>query len=358
MKKLVLLTFALIFSVVLFSDVLDIENSLQPKVSQQELKLENSFALNEDMDPIQNFIMTNDRIYFVNSQVKSVTILDLEGNIIKVLDQTGKGPGEFSMPTNIFSDAKKTCIGIVDQMNQRTSYFNYDGNYLEDVLFEQMQIPMDIQYIGDKKMYFYMGVEFDQKKGSVLAKPTIELITGDSIKVLYSESFNPLKMNIGESKIPIYAKTEKNIYITNMSHSEYRIQVLDADGEHIMNINKKVKKIKKSAEDIKEIENMLEEMKKRAKASGADLDMNFSGYEFENTINSMLIGPKGNLWVHTVDKIGSLFDIIGKDGKIIGQSRKEKEKFGICKFYNNKLYEISGNEDDGFVLNVYLTKKK
>ena len=356
MKKLIFVLFALILSVVLFSDVLDVENSLKPKVSKQELKLENTFALNEDMDPIQNFIMLNNHIYFVNSQAKSVTILDLEGKIIKVLDQTGKGPGEFSMPTNIFSDAKKSCIGVVDQMNQRTSYFDYDGNYLEDVLFEQMQIPMDIQYIGDKKMYFYMGVEFDQKKGSVFAKPTIELITGDSIKVLYAESFNPLKMNIGESKIPIYTKTEKNIYITNMSHSEYRIQVLDANGEHIMNINKKIKKIKKSAEDIKEIEDMLAEVKKRAKASGADLDMKFSGYEFENTINSMLIGPEENLWVQTVDKTGSLFDIIGKDGKIIEQFRKVNEKFGICKIYNEKLYEISGNEDDGFVLNVYSLK--
>lgn len=352
MKKLFFVLFALILSVVLFSDIQNVDNPLQPKVSKQELMLENSFALNEDMDSIQNFIIINDRIYFVNSQAKSVTILDLEGKIIKVLDQTGKGPGEFSMPTSIFSDAKITCIGVVDQMNQRTSYFDYDGNYLEDVLFEQMQIPMDIQYIGNNKMYFYMGVEFDQKKGSVLAKPTIELITGDSIKVLYAESFNPLKMNIGESKIPIYAKTEKNIYITNMSHSEYRIQVLDADGEHIMNINKKIKKIKKSAKDIKEIEDMLAEVKKRAKASGADLDMNFSGYEFENTINSMLIGLEGNLWIQTVDKTGSLFDIISKEGTIIEQFRKGKEKFGICKIYKNKLYEITGNEDDGFVLNV------
>ncbi|MCK4654758.1 MAG: 6-bladed beta-propeller [Candidatus Cloacimonetes bacterium] len=356
MKKLFFLSFTLIFSVILFSDVKDVENSLQPKVSGQELKLENSFALNEDLDSIQNFIMTNERIYFVNSQAKSVTILDLEGKIIKVLDQTGRGPGEFSLPFSIFNDEKKSCVGVVDQMNQRTSYFDYDGNYLEDVLFEQMQIPMDIKYIDDKKIYFYMGIEFDQKKGSVLSKPTIELIAGDSIKFLYSESFNPLKMNIGESKIPIYAKTEKNIYITNMSYDEYRIQVLDADGEHIMNITKKIKKIKKSAEDIKEIENTLEEVKKQVKASGADLDMNFSGYEFENTITSMLIGPEGNLWVQTVDKNGNLFDIIGKDGKIIGQCRKVNDKFENCKFYKNKLYEITGNEDDGFVLNIYTLK--
>ena len=321
MKKLLLLTFAVVFCMVLFADVKIVENQLNPKVSKQKLVLENSFELSEDMESIQNFIIINDRIYFVNSQAKFVAILDFNGKIIKVLDQTGKGPGEFSMPTNIFNDEKESRIGVVDQMNQRTSYFDYEGNYLIDVLFEQMQVPMDIQYIGDKKIYFYMGIEFNQEKGSILTKPTLELIDGDSAKVLYSESFNPLKMNIGESKIPIYAQSEKNIFITNNSIDKYKIQVFGDDGLRKMDINKKVKRFKRSQEDIEEIENILEAANKQARAAGSEIDMDYSGYEFENAIGSLLIGPKGNLWVQTVDKKGNLFDIIGKKGKIIGQCR-------------------------------------
>jgi 6-bladed beta-propeller len=357
MKKILLLTFAVTFSFFLFSDVKVIENPKTPKVSKQKLYLENSYELSEDMESIQNFIIADGRIYFVNSQAKSLTILGFDGKVIKILDQTGKGPGEFSMPTNIFNDEKESRIGVVDQMNQRTSYFDYDGNYIKDQLFEQMKIPMDLQYIGDKKIFFYMGIEIDQEKGSIVSKPTLELIDDDIIKVIYSESFNPLKMNIGESKIPIYAKSEKNIYITNNSIEEYKIQVLDEMGIHKLNITKKVKKVKRSEEDIKEVENILEAANKQAKAAGADIDLDYSGYEFENAISSMMIGPKGKLWVQTVDKKGNFFDIIDENGKVTEQCRKEEEKFGICKFYSKKLYEIFGNEDDGFVLNIYsLTK--
>ncbi len=356
MKKTFFMTIIIIFMVTLFCEVKEVMNPSRPDVPNRALKLEKSYELDEDMDSIQNFIITNGHIYFVNMQVKSFTILDLEGNIIKYLDQTGRGPGEFSLPTNLFNDEKNSRIGVVDQMNQRTSYFDYDGNYIEDVLFEQMQVPLEIQYFDGKKFFAYIGFDIDQAKGSILSKPTIELIDDDSVKTIYSESFNPLAMNIGESKVPIFAINEQNIFITHNSIDKYQIQVFDLNGEHLMNITKKFKKIKKSNEDIKEIENTLNEMTKQVKASGAEVDLDYSGYEYENSIASLMIGPKGNLWVRTTDQDGNFFDIIGDDGKIIGRYRKKNEDFGNCKFYKSKLYEISGNEDEGFVLNVYSLK--
>ena len=357
MRKIILILIGFLLNISLAADVEVIENLLQTKVSKQELKLEHSYNLSEDVDEITDFIVTNDRIYFANIQAKTVTILDLEGKIVRILDQTGRGPGEFSMPSIVFDDTQNNCFCVVDQMNQRTSYFSYDGDYIEDILFKEMRIPMRVSYIGNKKIFYFMGIELDRERGSILSKPTIQLVEEDEKKTtLYINSFNPLQMSISQSKIPVYINSEKNIFITELNSEDYKIEVFNEKGEHIKDITKKFKKVKKSESDIEEIENRLEEVKKQIKASGAEINMDFSGYEFENAISAMLIGPKGNLWVQTVDKDGILFDIIGNEGKIIRQYRGKEDKFGICKFYNDKMYEITGNEDDGFVLNVYTLK--
>ena len=90
-------------------------------------------------------------------------------------------------------------------------------------------------------------------------------------------------------------------------------------------------------------------------------DIKIRTYEYDNSIFSLLVGPKENLWVQTLDKHGKLFDVINKKGKIIEQYRIKDKHFGSCKFYNNKLYEIKiknkGKDDEEMILNVYKFNK-
>jgi hypothetical protein len=352
MKKQVFLAFALVFVSMLFSEIQTVKNHLLPNVPKKKLKLETSYDFGEEMDAIGNFIITNDKIFALNPQEKSLKIYDLKGKLLKNIDQSGKGPGELLMPTNLFEDKKNSSIGVVDQMNRRTSYFDYEGNYIKDVPFKDMKVPMDVRYLGNKKLYFYMGIEFDKEKGSIVSKPTVELIDGDSVKVLYSASFNPMKMNIGTSKIPIYAISNENIFITSNSINKYQIQVFDDKGNKLKNISKKFKKGKKSKKDLERIKSILDRVKKQVAASGSKMDLDYSGYQYKNAIDFLMIGPNQNLWVKSFDKKGNLFDIIGKDAKIMSQYRLSSD-FGYSRIYKGKLYEISGDEDNGFVLNVY-----
>ncbi len=338
----------------LFSEVK--QDVIKSKANAEILKPEKTINFDEDSPVMGNFIITHDKMFFVNPMEKLLYICDLDGNEIKMVDGRGKGPGEFSMPTKVFDDKKNNSVGIVDQMNRRTSYFDYDGNHIKDVKFEYTKIPIHLKYIGDDKVLFFMGVEVNREKGTVMSKPTIELIKKDTTITLFSSSFNPMNMNIGNSKIPIFEVSKDRIYISKMNPENYEIFVYDKNGKQIEIIKKKVKKVKRPQKEIDEIEARLEQTRKQVKAAGSKMKMNFSGYQYAYFVNNLLVDSDENLWVYTLDKDGAFFDVINKDGKVIKKVKLADNKTATVKIYKDKLYEFSGNEDDGYKLDIYKIK--
>jgi hypothetical protein len=353
MRKYLAIMICLLILGSLTAKVPEIKNE-NVKVEKIPVQLKKSVDLTEELDAFQEYVLIGDNIYLCSLQSKMVWIIDFDGNIVKVLDTVGSGPGEFSMPTRVFDDSKYDRFGVVDQMNRRTSYFDYKGNYIEDVGFEGLIIPFSRHYVNDMILNFTMNVELDQEKGSIMMKPTISLI-GEETLTLFQNSFNPIEMNIGSSRIPIYDYNNDHIYITTIAPDEYLIHVYDYTGSHIMDISKKYKKVKRTDEEIEEIKNQLEEVKKQAGPHGADLE--FKDYDYNNAIASLLIDGKNRLWVQTQDEDGSFFDVFDNNGKITGRCYLEDQSLGIFRFHDGLLYEISGDEDDGYTLNIYEVKK-
>ncbi len=338
----------------LFSQTEKIPIASKSKVIK--LKPEKTIEFDEDSPVANNFMVIADKIYFLNTMENTLSICDLNGQVIKSLNSKGKGPGEFMMPTHLFNDTKDKRIGVVDQLNKRISYFDYDGNHIKDETFQYTKIPMDIKYIGDDKIFFYMGIAIDKKNRSVLSKPTIELIKKDTAITLYSESFNPLSMNIGNSKIPIFQTSKDRIYIAKLSPESYKIEVFDKNGNHIKTYFKQTKKVKRTEEEIKEIEEKLNQAKKQAKAAGSKMELDFKGYRYANLINNFLVDNKGNLWVFSLDKNGYFFDVIDKNGKVIKKVVTIAGKSFPNRGYvlsNSKLFELIGNQDTNYTLNIY-----
>ena len=179
------------------------------------------------------------------------------------------------------------------------------------------------------------------------------MIKKDTTITIYSETFNPLSFNLGNSKIPSYTIIDDKIFVAELSPESYQIDVFDKNGKKVFIIKKKISKVKRSKEAIKEIEEKLNKAKKMAKSSGSNIDLNFKGYQYANLINLLLSDNRGNLWVLTVDKNGYYFDVIDSNGKVIKKVETKNKKQMIYKIYNNTLYELIGDEDTGFKLNIY-----
>ncbi|MBN1326429.1 MAG: 6-bladed beta-propeller [Candidatus Cloacimonetes bacterium] len=322
-----------------------------------QLELKDSYQLSEEISDLHEYIITDNKIMFASIQAKMVWYLNLDGTLFTVLDKAGQGPGEFSMPQTVYDDTKYQRIGIVDQMNRRTSYYDYSGNYIMDELFPGMDVPMSKTYFADAMLYYFFGIEIDQDKGSILTKPTLKLILDEEELVIYTDSFNPLMMNVSSSGIPLFACLDQNIYVSALSHDNYSINIYNLQGELKNSITKKYKKIKKTEAEVEELENMMEDITRQFKGTGVEMNFQITGYDYKYAINELLIGPEGNLWVQTQDNEGDLFDIYSEQGELIALCRFPTPDSGICRIYSGELLEIKSNEYEDFYLNHYLIRK-
>ena len=351
MKKILIICLVILVAISLFGEVKIVENKMNPKVDSYSLKLTKTIELGDEAGLVQDYLILDNRIILCDMQSKMILIYSMDGETVKILDTVGNGPGELSMPTNSFDDEKNNRFGIVDQMNRRTSYFTYDGEYIEDVNFDNMEVPMRIHYDGDYVIDFFMGIEFNRDTGEILSKPTIRSRKGEEQAILFTDSFNPLEMNVGGDYFPVYVIENGLLYISKLNPEDYVIDVKSLAGEDIMQIRKKYKKTKRSEEDIAEIEERLEEVKKQIENTAVDFKMDFTGYEYANAINAVL-SNEGNIWVFTQDKEDMMFDIIDKSGKIIAQCKPEKSMYQP-RFHNGYLYDLHGDEDSGYSIEKY-----
>ena len=158
MKKILIICLVILVAISLFGEVKIVENKMNPKVDSYSLKLTKTIELGDEAGLVQDYLILDNRIILCDMQSKMILIYSMDGETVKILDTVGNGPGELSMPTNSFDDEKNNRFGIVDQMNRRTSYFTYDGEYIEDVNFDNMEVPMRIHYDGDYVIDFFMGI--------------------------------------------------------------------------------------------------------------------------------------------------------------------------------------------------------
>jgi len=358
MKRVLIIAILFVMLTTLFAEKLVVENPYKPKVKATKLKLVNSYEIHEDFDMANLFFISNDNIYTVSLAGKMVVITDLEGQLVDLIDELGSGPGEFQMPTAIYDDALNNRIGVTDQMNRRNSYYNYDGSYIEDVGFEGMDILQSVYNSGDTKIKYYFKIIINQEKGTVMMEPTVEIQTESGPEKVFTSMMNPLQMDFSSGAMPWVATSDKYVYVTTMNFDEYRVQVFNQDGSHQVDIVKDFKRIKRSKEELEKIEEMMDSVKEQTRAAGALQEIDTDGFQYQNGVNSMITDSKGQLWVHSYDDKGAVFDIFNETGKIISQARIKDHNFGQCQFYNGKLYEITTDEEDDelYLLNVYKVK--
>lgn len=356
MKKILIVLIVVMGFLSLSAKPVIVENPMNPKVKTYTLVKTAEINLGDEASVIQDYIVNDDKIYICDMQSKMALIFDFNGDVVAFIDKTGNGPGELSMPTNIFIDSKNKRFGVVDQLNRRVSYFSYSGDYIEDVNFAGMEVPVKYEYSGDYMIEFVMGIEFNQEKGTILSKPTLRVGKDEEKVILFSDSFNPLEMNIGGNNIPVYSISNELMYISRMNPDNYHIEVKNFQGEHLMNIDKKYKKIIKTEEEIEEIEARLDDVKRQVEASGADIKMDFSGYEYDNSINAIITDAENHIWVFTQNKNNTIFDIYNDKGEIIAQC-DPKEELRNPKFYKGEIFDLTGDEDDGYSIVRYKIQK-
>jgi len=66
---------------------------------------------------------------------------ELKKQKIEILDETMLSKEQLIYVKSFFDDKINSRIAVIDQMNKRISYFDYNGNHIKDVKFEYTKIP-------------------------------------------------------------------------------------------------------------------------------------------------------------------------------------------------------------------------
>lgn len=311
-----------------------VNNPKNPDVEQIQTNLIRSIPLQFDEEDFTSWTVADEKVYFCNMMQHKITILDFDGNLIKTINSTGKGPGELILPYPIIYDEKKSCIEVFDVGNLRYSYFTYEGDYIKDKMqvSKTPTIPFDLKAFG--QFTLECNIIMQVKNSKMKKYYTLQIVKPDTSIVLFEveEDF---------SQVPKFTCNNEYVYSSLISTDEYRIDVYNANGKKVKEIRKEFKQIKIPHDEIVRIKKDTKDKK---------------GYKipkFYNAIYDIHIDIRGNLWVGTYNnERKDYYDIINKRGKILLQFEPSEEYMGL-RLYNNKLIEVIRNPDDTYKMNIY-----
>jgi hypothetical protein len=175
---------------------------------------------------------------------EDIIVLDWKYNVIKVFDKTGKhirtfgkhgqGPGEIQSPSRMYLKGGKD-IGILDNANNRFSYFSKDGKCLKELALVKYR-PSWV--MPDSKGYSYGDTFYFEKKIKfVLYKYDQEL---NPVKTIteFERNASPGSSNPFMERL-VYQVTADDHFIWANNY-EYLFHILDPSGNEIKIVSKDV----------------------------------------------------------------------------------------------------------------------
>ncbi len=178
---------------------------------------------------------TDDKIFIRSAN--TIKIFDFNGMFLKSIDKIGRGDGEYLAISDFYINEKTEQIEILDKRRKKILYYNYEGEYLDELSFGFWAIKMirDAQnrlyvysgyeknndnkfkfnvFSNDKRLSFH---EIDEAKSNYLhISNPVNFYEGNKKQILFFEPFNDTIYSLNESGIkPMYVISYQGYNIPN-----------------------------------------------------------------------------------------------------------------------------------------------
>ncbi|MBN2788842.1 MAG: 6-bladed beta-propeller [Candidatus Delongbacteria bacterium] len=293
--------------------------------------------LNSDLDKDGN-------LYVVDNVKSFILKFDKTGKFVQKWGAKGQGPGEF--PFNPID------INVVDSENKvyvfdgsgRLSIFDKDGNFDKFYNILSRGVRAKNLYMTNYGPLFVCEAFEGQwgssefKMGVCLYNSSPEFEVKDKI---YGE-LKPFDMkNVdADDQGVLTAISGKYIYVADGSKNNYIIYQYDYEGKKIREIRKKYAPLRRSKEDIEEIN---EALKKVSQSMGGMIEFKDVS-PLRSVMTQMFVDSKDNLWVGVNESMfneeGQDFDIFNKEGHFL--KTVTVPEFGGYKLRSKDKYVIAG----------------
>jgi hypothetical protein len=294
-------------------------------------------------------------IYMAEMQDNVFKVFDREGTLVNTFGSKGGGPGEFQSISSIGFTPDGRFI-VTDFQANRTSFFDRDGNFLQDFKWTRRFVTMLFV-----KTDSYVTTEYVYEEGDAVQAQVhvVELdFDGDVIRS-YGKFTNPrigtvamgemmLAIGVPQSPQSIFEGNPKNFLLYHCLNSEYRIDVYDPEGKLVRVIDRPYKPLPFTADEKLEFVSRFEESSNEAlKKMVNNLDMP----DVKTVTDNMVADEAGNLWVitqETREENGielTAIDVFDAEGRY--DTRVWAEHVPRL-FKGGKMYRFENDEETGY----------
>ncbi len=319
-----------------------------PKATLSKLRLEEEMTIGEGDDPDKSFsevsvfeVNDNGYIYALDFKDRKVKIFDDSGAYVGSIGKKGQGPGELNMPSGILISQKNELI-IEDTLNRRLAFFTLEGEFIKNIsLADRLGL---VNLMQDSQGYFLgreIGLDgdkmyFEIKKYDAELKP---LFTFDKIE--FAVPLPGTKINIMDLMSLYQFDGKGNVFYGR--NQEYELKVFDAEGNHILSIQKDYNPVKITQEDKDEMLDKIPNV-----TPGVNIKEMFEFPKYYPPYQFFSLDEQERIFVRTWEK-GEVkgeyvFDIFNPEGIFIAQYITKAD---VRLWKDNKMYSIEEN-DDGF----------
>jgi hypothetical protein len=319
-----------------------------PKATLSKLRLEEEMTIGEGDDPDKSFsevsvfeVNDNGYIYALDFKDRKVKIFDDSGAYVGSIGKKGQGPGELNMPSGILISQKNELI-IEDTLNRRLAFFTLEGEFIKNIsLADRLGL---VNLMQDSQGYFLgreIGLDgdkmyFEIKKYDAELKP---LFTFDKIE--FAVPIPGTKINIMDLMSLYQFDGKGNVFYGR--NQEYELKVFDAEGNHILSIQKDYNPVKITQEDKDEMLDKIPNV-----TPGVNIKEMFEFPKYYPPYQFFSLDEQERIFVRTWEK-GEVkgeyvFDIFNPEGIFIAQYITKAD---VRLWKDNKMYSIEEN-DDGF----------
>lgn len=108
------------------------------------------------LNGIDKLILSKENLIVFDKRQKQVIVFDKSGNYYSKIRKFGKGPNEYTFPTDIIFDENENKIGIVAQLKGCIIWFNLDGDFLSSSYISREKLILSQAFIWENKIYHFV----------------------------------------------------------------------------------------------------------------------------------------------------------------------------------------------------------
>jgi hypothetical protein len=261
-------------------------------------------------------------IYVLDRGTCNVRVYSPEGEHIRTISRQGSGPGEMTSPfaMAVLGDGRITvCAPFQGGMQ---SFFP-DGSW-EGLTAEFTNNPPMGMVGADSNAYVALRLQVDFVDDALTTSYHVgRYVEASEPSIIYYENefpFDPedltsLLMNTFYNRV-YTADREGNVYMAPYSTEEYSVQMMDREGNVLLELVRDMPMVEKSPEEILEEKTWMEAWLQSLGAGGVVIDFEPETYRWQ--ISALGYDSQGRIWVRRGTELTPVFDVFdGASGELL-----------------------------------------